>query len=309
MRPLPSQRNPTLTADARGLTRLIEEMSQAGASDLHIKVPGRPQVRVDGALVPMPHDRLMPTHTYGFAQAVMELAGEAEPFASVRDARVSFSLEGIGRFRAQVARQRGSFEIVIHRIQLDAPRVSDFPGLDAVGEAFAGPPGLYLVGGGRQRRAALAAIIREFNERHWGRLVSIEDPIDWLHRDARASVSQREVGTDVYTFHEGLAGAMRQDADAIVVTDVPTAEDAEVVLRAAEEGLFIFAGLPVAGADDAVLAFAGRFPAAREREIGSRVAGVLRGVVVVEPDASTHWRTIDGDHRAALRAGRLALVG
>lgn len=309
MRQAPPPRNPTLTADARGLTRLIEEMSQAGASDLHIKVPGRPQVRVDGALVPMPHDRLLPTHTYGFAQAVMELAGEAEPFASVRDARVSFSLEGVGRFRAQVARQRGSFELVIHRIQLEAPRVSEFPGLEPVGESFTGTPGLFLVGGGRQRRGALAAVIREFNERHWGRLVSIEDPIDWLHRDARASVSQREVGTDVYTFHEGLVGAMRQDADAIVVSDVPTAEDAEVVLRAAEEGLFVFAGLPVAGADDAVLAFAGRFPAARDREIGSRVAGVLRGVIMVEADGSTHWRTIDGDHRAALRAGRLALVG
>ncbi len=302
-------RAPALSPDARGLTRLIEEMAQAGASDLHIKVPGRPQVRVDGALVPMPHERLLPVHTSGFAQAVLELAGEPPSDGVLRDARVAFSVEGVGRFRAQVARQRGSYEIVVHRVQLEAPRMVDFPGLDVVGAAFSGPPGLFLVGGGRQRRAALAAIVREFNEHHWGRLVSIEDPIDWLHRDARASVSQREVGTDVATIHEGLSAAMRQDADAIVVTDVPTEADAEVVLRAAEEGLFVFAGLPVAGADDGVLAFAGRFPAAREREVAARVASVLRGVALVEPDASVQWRPIDGSHRAALRAGRLSLVG
>ncbi len=308
MRPPRNSRLP-LTADVAGLTRLIEEMAQAGATDLHIKVPGRPQVRVEGALVPMPYERVNPAETYGFAQAVMELAGEPEPFASVRDARVAFAIDGVGRFRGQVARQRGSFEIVIHRVQLEAPRVEEFPGLSVVGEAFSGPRGLFLVGGGRQRRAALAAIIRSFNEQHWGRLVSIEDPIDWLHRDARASISQREMGTDVSTFREGLACALRQDADAVVVTDVPTVEDAEIVLRAAEDGLFVFAGMPMAGADDAMMSFAGRFPVSREREVVSRVASVLRGIVLVESDGSVTWRTVDAAGRAALRAGRLTLVG
>lgn len=309
MRPACPSRQQPVTPDVAGLTRLIEEMALAEATDLHIKVPGRPQVRVEGALVPMPHEPVSPADTYGFAQAVMELAGETEPFASIRDVRVAFAIDGVGRFRGQVARQRGSFEIVIHRVQLEAPRVEDFPGLSAVGDAFSGPRGLFLVGGGRQRRAALAAIIRSFNEQHWGRLVSIEDPIDWLHRDARASISQREVGTDVCTIHEGLVGALRQDADAIVVTDVPTVEDAEVVLRAAEDGLFVFAGLPMAGADDAVMTFTGRFPVAREREIVARVASVLRGILLVEADGSVTWRTIDAAGRAALRAGRLALVG
>lgn len=297
------------TPDARGLIQLIEEMAQAGATDLHLKVPGRPQVRIDGALIPMPHDRLLPDHTYGFAQGVMELAGEQEPFASVRDARVAFAVPGIGRFRAQVARQRGSFEIVVHKIGSDAPTLADFPGLDPVVLALEGPPGLFLVGGGRHRRGAIAAIIRHFNENHWGRLVSIEDPVDWLHRDARAAISQREVGTDVYTFHEGLSGAMRQDADAIAVTDMPTPEDADAVLRAAEEGLHVFAGLPVGGADDAVMAFVGRFPGNREREVASRVASVLRGVAVLDHAGSVIWQDIDAGRRDQLRSGQLRLVG
>ncbi len=297
------------TPDARGLIQLIEEMAQAGATDLHLKVPGRPQVRIDGALIPMPHERLSAETTFGFARGVMELAGEPEPFASVRDARVAFAVPGLGRFRAQVARQRGTFELVLHKVCSDAPTLGDYPGLDPVVTALEGPPGLFLVGGGRHRRGVIAAIIRQFNENHWGRLVSIEDPVDWLHRDARAAISQREVGTDVYTFHEGLSGAMRQDADAIAVSDMPTPEDADAVLRAAEEGLHLFAGLPVGDASDAVMAFVGRFPAAREREVASRVASILRGVAVVNSSASVIWQDIDATRRDLLRAGQLRLAG
>lgn len=302
-------RPPGPSPDARGLTQLIDEMCRAGATDLHIKVPGRPQVRVDGDLIPMPHERLLPPDTAGFAQAVLQLAGVYDSAAGVRESRLAFSIEGLGRFRAQVARQRGTFEIVIHRMESNAPRVEDFAGLEPIREVMQGPPGLVLIGGARKRRAVVAAIIREFNERAWGRLVSIEDPIDWLHQDARASISQREVGTDVASFHEGLRQALRQDADAVAVTDVPGIDDADAVLRAAEEGLHVFAGLPVGDAEDAVLAFVGRFAASREREIAARTASVLRGVVVVGFDGTVQWIGVGAGRRAAMRSGELSLMG
>lgn len=111
------------------------------------------------------------------------------------------------------------------------------------------------------------------------------------------------------TFAEGLSAAMRQDADAVVVSDVPTADDADALLRASEEGLLVFAGLPVADPDDAVLALAGRFAPGREREVSARIASVLRGVVVVDHAGSVTWKRIDAGRRAALRAGQLSLVG
>jgi twitching motility protein PilT len=225
------------------------------------------------------------------------------------DIRVAFSVDGVGRFRAQVARQRGSFELVVHRISLTAPVLADYPGLAPVSEALAGPPGLYLVGGGRHRRAVIAAVVGAFNVNCWGRLVSLEDPVEWLHRDERATVSQREVGTDVASFAEGLSAAMRQDVDAVAVSDVPTCEDADALLRASEEGLHVFAGLPLADPDDAVLALAGRFPAGREREVSARIASVLRGVAVVDHRGGVTWCAIDAGRRAALRAGHLSLVG
>jgi twitching motility protein PilT len=155
----------------------------------------------------------------------------------------------------------------------------------------------------------IAAVVGAFNARCWGRLVSIEDPVEWLHRDERAIVSQREVGTDVASFAAGLAAAMRQDVDAIAVSDVPTAEDADALLRAAEEGLHVFAGLPVVDPDDAVLSLVGRFASGREREVSARVASVLRGVAVIDHAGLVSWRSIDADRRAALRAGHLSLVG
>jgi twitching motility protein PilT len=294
---------------ARGLLHLVQQMVEAGGTDLHLKVPGRPMIRVGGALLPMPFDRLAPGDTAAYAQGVLEVAGSDTMLGSTQDLRVAFSVDGVGRFRAQLARQRGTFEIVVHRIALSPPVASDFPGLAPLPEVLDGAPGLFLVGGGRHRRAVIAAIVAAFNARCWGRLVSIEDPVEWLHRDERATLSQREIGTDVRSFAEGLSAAMRQDADAVVVSDVPTAEDADALLRAAEEGLHVFGGLPVADPDDAVLALAGRFAPGREREVSARIASVLRGVVVVDHGGTVTWKRIDAGQRAALRAGHLSLVG
>lgn len=309
MRTPPIVRGSAVPPGARGLLHLVHQMVEAGGTDLHLKVPGRPMIRVNGALLPMPFDRLTPADTAAFAQGVLEVAGSDELATSPRDVRLAFSVDGVGRFRAQLTRQRGSCEIVIHRIALAPPTMAEFPGLAPLSEVLDGGPGLFLVGGGRHRRAVIAAVVGAFNARCWGRLVSIEDPVEWLHRDERGSLSQREIGTDVSTFAEGLSAAMRQDADAVVVSDVPTADDADALLRASEEGLLVFAGLPVADPDDAVLALAGRFAPGREREVSARIASVLRGVVVVDHAGEVTWKRIDAGRRAALRAGQLSLVG
>jgi twitching motility protein PilT len=298
-------RTTKVQANRAGMLSLVRELVEAEGSDLHLKVPGRPQLRVGDQLVPTYYDALRPEETLGFAQALLELAREEMPLHAVKDAQVAFGVEGLGRFRAQISRQRGSIAIVVHRIETEPPALKAWGNLDELGRAVTAGRGLVLVGGGRRRAGVLAAAVHHYNQHVFGHMVTVESPLEYLHRDERAGITQREVGTDVASVAEGLRAAMRQDPDAVMVTDVGGPEDAEMVLRAAEEGLMVLAGVPTPDADEAVRAFTRRFPPHREEEIAARVGAVLAGVVAVDRDGYAAFARLDDGNRAALRAGVL----
>lgn len=303
MRPLKLQTN------RAGILNLLEELVRGSGTDLHLKVPNRPLFRIEDRLVPTNHERLTPADLHQLSLSVMELAREEAPLAAVRDLRIAFGIEGLGRFRAQVSRQRGTFSIVVHRIATEPPALSDFSLGESLGPVLERATGLILVGGSRQRHAVLAAMVRHYNQSIYGHVVSIEDPVEYLHRDVRASVTQREIGADVSTFHDGLAAAMRQDPDSLFVSDIPEAADAEMVLRAAEEGLLVVAGLPMPDGADAIRGFARRFANHREEEVCERVAAVLQGVVVVPRAGPPRFASLGAEDREQLRAGRLLARG
>jgi twitching motility protein PilT len=150
----------------------------------------------------------------------------------------------------------------------------------------------------------LAALIRQYNQQVAGHLVSIEDPMEYLHRDARSSVTQREVGTDVGSMAEGLRAAGRLAPDAVFAGDVPDAECAELVLRLAEECLVVVAGVASPDGTEAVRAFIRRFPTSRHEEIASRIAGVLKGHVSAPRAGSASWQPVGDEERLELRAAR-----
>ncbi len=272
----PNARVPTNRA---GLLHLLDEMVKAEATHLHLKVPSRPHLRIGDRLSPLPYDRLTPEETLHLANTLSEFAGETTAVGLANDARVSFGVEGLGRFRAQLARQRGSLVIVIHRIPTEAPSLAELGASEAIGRVMDERWGLVLVGGGRRRRDLLSAMVRHYNEGASGHLVSFEDPIAHLHRDARAAVSQREVGTDVASLVGGLRAARRLDPDVVVVDDVPDADSAEELMRAAEEGLLVVAGLPAVDAGSTETTFLARLgPSGADR-----LRDVLRMVVIVPP--------------------------
>ncbi|MFZ5477265.1 MAG: ATPase, T2SS/T4P/T4SS family [Myxococcota bacterium] len=294
-----------LQTNRAGLVALLEDLVRAGGSDAHLKVPGRPQYRIDGRLVPTLHDPLAPADVFQLAHACLELAREETALATVKDLRLTFGVEKLGRFSAQIWKQRGTFAIAIHRVAIDPPSLAQLGlGLD-LGAAMQLGSGLVLVGGARGRHAVLAAMIRHYNAMVEGHLVSLEDPLEYLHKDHRACVSQREVGVDVPTFREGLAAAMRQDPDALVVSDLPEPSDAEMVLRAAEEGLMVVAAMAMPEGRDAVRAFCRKFPAHREDEIQDRLQAVMRGVVFVPRSGSAGFIAMGHDPGATLRSLRL----
>lgn len=290
------------TPSRTGLIDLIEETIRQGGSDLHLKAPGRPHIRVGDRLVPTPHDRVTAQEMRQLMAVLLEMSGEEPHLAATQDTRFSMGIEGLGRFRVQAGRQRGSWGVVIHVIATEAPTLSAL-GLDAAGATVVGrKSGLVLVGGGRRRQTAIGALVHEYNRCVPGHIVSIEEPMDYLHRDHRASVTQREVGEDVADFYGGVVAALRQDPDALAVSDIPDVATAEAVLRATEEGLLVFAGIAALDGSQAVRAFLRRFPSAQEPEMHTRLLEVLRGVISVPNVGEAGFEALDDGAEEAIEA-------
>jgi len=294
-----------ILGNRNGLLALLDEMLRADGTDLHLKVPGRPQIRTNKRLVPLSYDPLTPDDTQTIARVILEMAREEAALGSLRDHRVCFGVEGKGRFRAQISKQRGSLSIVIHSIATEAPTLSRLGILDGANSVIQQGKGLILVTGGRNRQAAIAAMVKQYNQNISGHIISIENPIEYLHRDSRACVSQREVGIDVLSVADGIEAALYQDPDALAVSDVASTQDAELVLRAAEEGLMVFAGIAAPDGGEAVRVFARRFPSHREEEVASRVAGVIAGVIHINAMGMARWMTLDAQSRLDLEAGKV----
>ena len=268
--------------DAAALRTLLAEAVQAEATDLHFKVPGPPRFRIGGALQPTARPRLSPTDTHRLAQTVLELSGSPAALANITDLSVGFGVQGLGRFRADIYRQRGTLGVNIHRMALVPPNLADFqPPADFATSVWS-DGGLTLVLGRIERLAIVAALVAEYNRTCPGHLVALEHPLEFLHRDALASIAQREVGVDVPSVEAGLRAALVDDSDALSVTDLPTAEAAEMALRLAESGRPMVVGFTGCSPHETLSCLVRLFPVQREREIKSRFAAVLRQVVWLE---------------------------
>lgn len=267
-----------MRVDRDFIKNLLRQACNAGATDVHLKVPGRPCFRIGEELVPTAFDRLLPQDTFRAAHSLMELAQVDMPLARVHETEFALGLTGIGRFRVHLFRQRGSFGVVVHRIQVEVPTLEHLDVPPSVAD-FARHEGMVLVTGGR-RKDLLAGLTDARNNQGPGHLIVIEDRLEYLHKDNRASISQREVGIDTESFLSGLRSATYLDADWIALGEIPDQGVAEAALRAAEEGTcLVVVSVPSAGPARAVDWFVTRFGADRESEIRHRVADVLVGAV------------------------------
>lgn len=268
---------------------LLESCVREGARSILLKVPNRPAVRVDGTWQPLHFDPLDAPDTRALLATLLELAGEPPLVPSARVARFAVSLDGLGRFPVWAVRQRGSWVISIRRVTSEPPSLLGL-GLDGrVVRALDGRAGVLLVGGGRRRLDLLGALVRQLAGTSAAHVVTVEEPMVWLQRDQRAFVSQLEVGIDVPSVRAGLRAAARLDADAWMVTDVPGAAEAMALVRAAEDGALVLAGVagPADVSPDAALL---RRMDARERAVwGPRLGQLLLGVARVPPLGEVLW--------------------
>ena len=262
------------------LDSALHEAIELGASDLHVKVPSRPRVRVSGVLRPLDgSEPVTPGDTEALASQVLRTDAKREQFERRGAVEVSYYTEQ-SRFRASVFRQRGSVALIF-RLITEAPAPDGLGIPEVVLNWSRSLQGLVIVGGptGSGKSTTSAVVMRLINEHRSCHIVTIEDPIEYLHPDIEALVSQREIGIDAPTFHDALRSALRQDPDVILIGEVRDEETAMTALRAAETGHLVFCTIHTSGAADSIQRFVELFGERNEHVARELLAASLVGVV------------------------------
>jgi twitching motility protein PilT len=263
------------------LTTLLQATVSAGASDLHITV-GRPATaRRDGVLVPFEGvDVLQPFETERMVMSLLNDDHKAE-LERANQVDFSFGLEGLGRFRANAYKQRNVFALALRVVPFRVRTLEELGTPWACTELLNRPFGLVLVVGptGSGKSTTLAAMIDRINATKPVHILTIEDPVEYLHNHKLAMVNQREVGTDVLSFAEGLRSALREDPDVILLGEMRDLESISNALTLAETGHLVFATLHTNDASQALDRIVDVFPADKRDQIQIQLAGSLQGVV------------------------------
>jgi twitching motility protein PilT len=274
------------------LDRQLRLLIRAGGSDLHLKAGVPPRFRIDGDLVvPEGAARLRPEDTDAMAAAIMP-AHVADLFRTAHQADFAYVLDGDERFRVNAYRQRHTVAMVFRRVGTRLGTASEL-NLPAVIERLAEEPrGLVLVSGptGSGKSTTLAAMIEHVNTTRPVNIITLEDPIEFVHDDRMASVSQREMGVDFVDFTSGLRAALRQDPDVIFVGEMRDAETVDTALRAAATGHLVLSALHTESATETANRIVDFFPRHQAPQVRAVLAGALRGTVcqrlVVKADQS-----------------------
>src|SRR2546423_4534073 len=251
------------------------------ASDLHLKVGSFPVMRIGGELYPIADaPRLSPDDTLDMAFSIMSNR-QKQKLKEVSEVDIAYSVNGLGRFRANIFQQRGSVSIVLRVIPEQTKNAAALGLPLAIERICEERRGLILVTGatGSGKSTTLAAMIDRIHSTRSGHIVTIEDPIEFLHRDKKAFVSQREVEVDTRSFAEALRGALRQDPDVILVGEMRDLETIETALTAAETGHLVLSTLHTLDATETVTRVVSSFPAHQQKSVRYQLAGILRAVI------------------------------
>jgi twitching motility protein PilT len=263
------------------LNELLRRAVEQGASDLHLKVGSFPVSRVHGRLQLVSEDkRLDHDDLVEMAAAVMP-GGQHTKFKDTQEVDLAYSVPGLGRFRCNVFQQRGTIGMVLRIIPIGL-RAIDELGLPPVLKKIAAEErGLVLVTGttGSGKSTTLAAMIDWINRTRSTHIITIEDPIEYLHRDAQSIVNQREIGTDTKSFALALRSALRQDPDVILVGEMRDVETIETALHAAETGHLVFSTLHTLDATETINRIISVFPPHQQKQIRLQLAAVLRAAI------------------------------
>lgn len=268
------------TAAAFNFKQAISGLVQRNGSDLLLKVGRAPTVRLNGVLTPLEMAPLKPEDLKTLAEQIMT-PRQIKEFAEKKEADFAIGVPGVGRFRTNIFQQRGTLAFAFRAIPYEVKTVRELnlpPVLESIAEK---PRGLVLVTGitGSGKSTALAAMINHINQNRRVNVITIEDPIEFLHRDQLANISQREVGTDTLTFGAALRHVLRQDPDVILIGEIRDMETLDTALKAADTGHLVFSTLHTTDATQTINRVISFYPPHQHQEIRSLLSTALQAIV------------------------------
>ncbi len=259
---------------------VLQQLVQRNASDLHLKVGRPPTLRLHGELVPLEPPALKPEDLKQLAEQLMT-PRQVKEFTENKECDFAIGVPGIGRFRVNVYQQRGSLCYAMRSIPYQAKTLKELNLPPVLEEIALRPRGLILVTGitGSGKSTALAAMLHHINEHRKANVITIEDPIEFLHRDINCNINQREVGTDTATFEQALRRVLRQDPDVILIGEIRDLETLDTALKAADTGHLVFSTLHTTDATQTINRVLSFYPPHQQAEVRFSLASALQAVV------------------------------
>lgn len=279
----------------QSLAELLELTVKEGASDLHLTVGISPIIKVNGKLVRLEHEILRPEDTEAYAKEILQDA--YEKYDAIGEYDTSYSIHGKGRFRVNIYKQRNSTALAIRVISLDMPTLDSLGYPETLKDICNLKRGLVLVTGptGSGKSTTLAALINEINSNRESHIITIEDPIEFLHKHNKSIVNQREIGKDTLSYERALKAALREDPDVILIGEMRDLETISTAITAAETGHLVFSTLHTIGAAKTIDRIVDVFPPHQQEQIKIQLASVLQIII-----SQQLVETIDGERTASL---------
>jgi twitching motility protein PilT len=263
------------------MDNIIRAAVERGASDLHIKPGDVFRARIDGQLVPLTKQRLTPEQTRQIALQLIPNEKDRQRIDEMQDYDCSWGLPGVGRFRVNILRQRASLMIVMRVIPIEIPTFEQL-GLPPVLQSIASHErGMVLVTGvtGSGKSSTQAAMLGYMNQHMRRHIVTLENPIEFLHRDLNSSITQREIGVDTESFRNGLRAALRQDPDVILIGEMRDTESIDIALKSAETGHMVVSTVHTRDTTATISRLVAVFPAEEQQIVRMRLAEQLQAIV------------------------------
>jgi twitching motility protein PilT len=259
---------------------VLQQMVQQGASDLHLKVGRPPTLRLNGELSALDMPPLRPEDLKALAEQLMT-PRQVKEFSEQKEADFAIGVPGIGRFRCNLYQQRGSLCYALRAIPYQARTIDELMLPAVLKDIALKPRGLVLVTGitGSGKSTALAAMIQHVNENRHANVITIEDPIEFLHRDINSHINQREIGTDTTTFEQALRRVLRQDPDVILIGEIRDLVTLDTALKAADTGHLVFSTLHTQDATQTINRVLSFYPPHQQAEVRFALASALQAVI------------------------------
>jgi len=274
---------------------LLKNMIESGASDLHITTGSSPRLRVDGKLLSMDHPVLSPTDTKALCYSILTDA-QKHRFEENSELDLSFGIKGLSRFRANIFMQRGAVAGAFRTIPFTIRTFNDLMLPDIVNEMVKKPRGLILVTGptGSGKSTTLAAMIDRINDERYDHIITVEDPIEYLHGHKKCLINQREVNADTVSFKAALKYVLRQDPDVVLIGEMRDLETIEAALTVSETGHLTLATLHTNSAVQTINRIVDVFPSHQQEQIRVQLSFVIEGILSQQllPKKSGHGRVM-----------------